>query len=160
MSEDLFGGGLDGPAAGGAVYSPALTDFVVMVDKTSQMFVTGPDVIKTVTGEDVGMEELGGAYTHNTRSGVAHYLAEDEDDALDYVRHLLEYLPQNNLDPAPEYDETPEEMATTLKEFAQSGLLNLVGGCCGTSPDHIRAIAEAVAGLPPRRLPLAADKAA
>lgn len=93
-----------GPAAGGAVYSPALTDFVVMVDKTSQMFVTGPDVIKTVTGEDVGMEELGGAYAHNTRSGVAHYLAEDEDDAIDYVRTLLGYLPDNNMSDAPVYD--------------------------------------------------------
>ena len=77
-----------GPAAGGAVYSPALTDFVIMVDKTSQMFVTGPDVIKTVTGEDVGMEELGGALTHNKISGVSHYLASDEDDALDYARTL------------------------------------------------------------------------
>ncbi|KHK99478.1 methylmalonyl-CoA carboxyltransferase [Microbacterium mangrovi] len=93
-----------GPAAGGAVYSPALTDFVVMVDKTSQMFVTGPDVIKTVTGEDVGMEELGGAYTHNTRSGVAHYLAEDEDDAIDYVRTLLGYLPDNNMSELPVYE--------------------------------------------------------
>ena len=93
-----------GPAAGGAVYSPALTDFVVMVDKTSQMFVTGPDVIKTVTGEDVGMEELGGAYTHNTRSGVAHYLAEDEDDAIDYVRTLLSFLPDNNLAELPVYE--------------------------------------------------------
>jgi propionyl-CoA carboxylase beta chain len=86
-----------GPAAGGAVYSPALTDFVIMVDKTSNMFVTGPDVIKTVTGEDVGMEELGGARAHNERSGVAHYLAADEDDALDYARALLSYLPENNL---------------------------------------------------------------
>ena len=86
-----------GPAAGGAVYSPALTDFVIMVDKTSNMFVTGPDVIKTVTGEDVGMEELGGALTHNKTSGVAHYLASDEDDALDYARNLLSYLPENNL---------------------------------------------------------------
>jgi propionyl-CoA carboxylase beta chain len=86
-----------GPAAGGAVYSPALTDFVIMVDKTSNMFVTGPDVIKTVTGEDVGMEELGGARAHNERSGVAHYLASDEDDALDYARALLSYLPENNL---------------------------------------------------------------
>jgi propionyl-CoA carboxylase beta chain len=93
-----------GPAAGGAVYSPALTDFVVMVDKTSQMFVTGPDVIKTVTGEDVGMEELGGAYTHNTRSGVAHYLAEDEEDALDYVRTLLGFLPDNNMSELPVYE--------------------------------------------------------
>jgi propionyl-CoA carboxylase beta chain len=86
-----------GPAAGGAVYSPALTDFVIMVDKTSNMFVTGPDVIKTVTGEDVGMEELGGALTHNKTSGVAHYLASDEDDAIDYARSLLSYLPENNL---------------------------------------------------------------
>ena len=86
-----------GPAAGGAVYSPALTDFVIMVDKTSNMFVTGPDVIKTVTGEDVGMEELGGARAHNERSGVAHYLASDEDDAIDYARALLSYLPENNL---------------------------------------------------------------
>ena len=92
-----------GPAAGGAVYSPALTDFVVMVDQTSQMFVTGPDVIKTVTGEDVGMEELGGARTHNSTSGVAHYLANDESDAFDYVRVLLSYLPQSNSELAPEY---------------------------------------------------------
>jgi propionyl-CoA carboxylase beta chain len=92
-----------GPAAGGAVYSPALTDFVIMVDKTSQMFVTGPDVIKTVTGEDVGMEELGGALTHNKISGVSHYLASDEDDALDYVRTLLSFLPDNNLAELPVY---------------------------------------------------------
>jgi propionyl-CoA carboxylase beta chain len=85
-----------GPAAGGAVYSPALTDFVVMVDKTSNMFVTGPDVIKTVTGEDVGMEQLGGARAHNETSGVAHYLADDESDAIDYVRSLVSFLPQNN----------------------------------------------------------------
>jgi hypothetical protein len=101
-----------GPAAGGAVYSPALTDFVIMVDKTSQMFVTGPDVIKTVTGEDVGMEELGGAYTHNTRSGVAHYLAEDEDDALDYARTLLGFLPDNNMAELPSY-ESAFEFETT-----------------------------------------------
>nr|WP_060927172.1 acyl-CoA carboxylase subunit beta [Microbacterium hydrocarbonoxydans] len=93
-----------GPAAGGAVYGPALTDFVIMVDKTSQMFVTGPDVIKTVTGEDVGMEELGGALTHNTRSGVAHYLAEDEDDAIDYARTLLGFLPDNNMAEIPGYE--------------------------------------------------------
>jgi propionyl-CoA carboxylase beta chain len=92
-----------GPAAGGAVYSPALTDFVIMVDKTSNMFVTGPDVIKTVTGEDVGMEELGGARTHNERSGVAHYLADDEADAIDYARALLSYLPENNLSEAVQY---------------------------------------------------------
>ncbi|MFI6476821.1 acyl-CoA carboxylase subunit beta [Nonomuraea sp. NPDC050663] len=93
-----------GAAAGGHVYSPALTDFVVMVDQTSQMFITGPDVIKTVTGEEVSFEELGGAHTHNTKSGVAHYQASDEKDALEYVRALLSYLPSNNLDEAPAYE--------------------------------------------------------
>ncbi|TDL42094.1 acyl-CoA carboxylase subunit beta [Microbacterium oleivorans] len=106
-----------GPAAGGAVYSPALTDFVIMVDKTSQMFVTGPDVIKTVTGEDVGMEELGGAHTHNTRSGVAHYLAEDEDDAIDYARTLIGFLPDNNMSDAPGY-ESGFEFETTDSDRA------------------------------------------
>jgi propionyl-CoA carboxylase beta chain len=90
-----------GPCAGGAVYSPAITDFTVMVDRTSHMFITGPDVIKTVTGEDVGFEELGGGRAHNTKSGVAHYLASDEQDAIDYVKALLSYLPGNNLDEAP-----------------------------------------------------------
>jgi propionyl-CoA carboxylase beta chain len=90
-----------GPCAGGAVYSPAVTDFTVMVDQTSHMFITGPDVIKTVTGEDVGFEELGGARTHNTRSGNAHYLATDESDAIDYAKALLSYLPPNNMDDAP-----------------------------------------------------------
>jgi propionyl-CoA carboxylase beta chain len=94
-----------GAAAGGHVYSPALTDFVVMVDQTSQMFITGPDVVKTVTGEDVSLEELGGARTHNTTSGNAHYLASDEDDAINYVKALLSYLPSNNLDPLPAYDD-------------------------------------------------------
>ena len=99
-----------GPAAGGHVYSPALTDFVVMVDQTSQMFITGPDVVKTVTGEDVTLEELGGARTHNTKSGVAHYLAENEEDALDYVKALLSYLPSNNLDPLPSIEVAPAEI--------------------------------------------------
>ena len=90
-----------GPSAGGAVYSPALTDITVMVDETSHMFVTGPDVIRTVTGEDVGFEELGGGRTHATRSGVAHHLAEDEDDAIAYVRDLLSFLPSNNLSEPP-----------------------------------------------------------
>ena len=90
-----------GPCAGGAVYSPAVTDFTVMVDQTSHMFITGPDVIKTVTGEDVEFEELGGARTHNTKSGVAHYMAADEDDAIDYVKALLSYLPSNNLEEPP-----------------------------------------------------------
>jgi propionyl-CoA carboxylase beta chain len=94
-----------GTCAGGHVYSPALTDFTVMVDQTSHMFITGPDVIKTVTGEDVGFEQLGGARTHNTRSGNAHYMGSDEQDALDYVRALLSYLPSNNLEDPPAYDE-------------------------------------------------------
>src|ERR1700729_3390081 len=89
-----------GPCAGGAVYSPAITDFIIMVDKTSHMFITGPDVIKTVTGEDVGFEELGGALTHNSRSGVAHYMAADEADALDFAKALLSYFPSNNVDDA------------------------------------------------------------
>jgi propionyl-CoA carboxylase beta chain len=94
-----------GPCAGGAVYSPAVTDFTVMVDGTSNMFITGPDVIKTVTGEDVTMEDLGGARAHNTKSGNAHYMGADEDDAIDYVKALLSYLPQNNLDDPPTFDQ-------------------------------------------------------
>ncbi|MGK5631743.1 acyl-CoA carboxylase subunit beta [Streptomyces sp. URMC 123] len=94
-----------GPCAGGAVYSPAITDFTVMVDRTSHMFITGPDVIKTVTGEDVGFEELGGARTHNTQSGVAHHMAGDEKDAIEYVKSLLSYLPSNNLSEPPAFPE-------------------------------------------------------
>ena len=93
-----------GPCAGGAVYSPALTDFTIMVDKTSHMFITGPDVIKTVTGEDVEFEDLGGALTHNSKSGVAHYMGSDENDAFDYLKALLSFLPSNNLENAPVYD--------------------------------------------------------
>src|SRR5690242_11818235 len=92
-----------GAAAGGHVYSPALTDFVIMVDQTSQMFITGPDVIKTVTGEDVTMEELGGAHTHMAKSGTAHYVATGEQDAFDCVRELLSYLPSNNYADPPRY---------------------------------------------------------
>lgn len=97
-----------GSCAGGHVYSPAVTDFTIMVDGTSNMFITGPDVIKTVTGEDVTMEDLGGARTHNTKSGNAHYMAADEDDAIEYTKALLSYLPQNNLDPAPSYDDVAD----------------------------------------------------
>ena len=92
-----------GAAAGGHVYSPALTDFVIMVDQTSQMFITGPDVIKTVTGENVTMEELGGAHTHMSKSGTVHYVASGEQDALEYVRDLLSYLPPNSADDPPRY---------------------------------------------------------
>ncbi|MHB8341265.1 MAG: acyl-CoA carboxylase subunit beta [Mycobacteriales bacterium] len=100
-----------GPCAGGAVYSPAITDFTVMVDRTSHMFITGPDVIKAVTGADLEMEELGGARTHNSRSGVAQFLAADEPDGLELARALLSYLPSNNLEDPPAYpasDELPE----------------------------------------------------
>jgi len=93
-----------GPAAGGAVYSPALTDFIVMVKKTSHMFVTGPDVVKAVTQEDVTFEQLGGAMTHSTKSGVAHFAAEDDRHAIDLVKRLLGYLPQNNLEDPPRAD--------------------------------------------------------
>ena len=98
-----------GPCAGGAAYSPALTDYIIMVDKTSHMFITGPDVIKTVTGEDVDMETLGGARQHNAVTGTSTYLAEDEEDAFDFVRELLEFLPSNNLaEPLPlEHDQEP-----------------------------------------------------
>ena len=99
-----------GAAAGGHVYSPALTDFVVMVNGTSQMFITGPEVVRSVTGEDVTLEELGGARTHNTTSGNAHYLADDEIDPIDYVKALLTFLPSNNLDPLP-----AEEVAADLE---------------------------------------------
>ena len=90
-----------GPCAGGAVYSPAITDFIFMVDQTSYMFVTGPDVIKTVTHEDVTKEELGGGMTHNSTSGVAHFLATDDAECLRNIRRLLSFLPQNNQDDAP-----------------------------------------------------------
>jgi propionyl-CoA carboxylase beta chain len=91
-----------GPCAGGAVYSPALTDFIFMVKKTSYMFVTGPDVIKTVTHEDVTKNELGGAMTHNTKSGVAHFAAEDDDQCMMMIRELISYLPSNNMEDAPQ----------------------------------------------------------
>lgn len=128
-----------GPAAGGAVYSPALTDFVIMVDKTSQMFVTGPDVIKAVTGEDVGMEELGGALTHNKTSGVAHYLASDESDALDYARVLLSYLPDNCDSGSPTY-----AAETDLEITDQDRRLNEVIPDSASIPYDVTAIIEGV----------------
>ena len=90
-----------GPCAGGAVYSPAITDFVVMVEETSHMFITGPEVIKTVTNEEVGFEDLGGATTHATKSGVTHFTAKDDHIALEIVRELVSLIPSNNLDVAP-----------------------------------------------------------
>jgi propionyl-CoA carboxylase beta chain len=111
-----------GPCAGGAAYSPALTDFTVMVNETSHMFITGPDVIKTVTGEEVGMEELGGAHTHNTKTGNSHYLAQNEDDAIDYVKALLSYLPSNNMDGAPHLPAT-ESLEKKITDSALDTLI-------------------------------------
>lgn len=111
-----------GSCAGGHVYSPAVTDFTIMVDGTSNMFITGPDVIKTVTGEDVTMEDLGGARAHNTKSGNAHYMGADEDDAIEYVKALLSYLPQNNLDEPPSYDE-PADLEVSETDRALDTLI-------------------------------------
>src|SRR6202161_2279042 len=107
-----------GPCAGGAVYSPAITDFIFMVNETSHMFITGPDVIKTVTGEEVGFEELGGAMSHNTKSGVAHFASEDEDACLEDCRYLIGFLPQNNLQKAPRVEPTddPQRMSAELDD--------------------------------------------
>ncbi|GAA1246643.1 acyl-CoA carboxylase subunit beta [Prauserella halophila] len=109
-----------GTNAGGHVYSPALTDFVVMVDETSHMFITGPDVIKTVTGEEVTFEDLGGGRTHNAKSGNAHYLASDEDDAVSYVKELLSFLPSNNLAETPVFD-APEPAGGAITEDITDG---------------------------------------
>ena len=111
-----------GPCAGGAVYSPALTDFTVMVDESSYMFITGPDVIKTVTGEDVTQEDLGGARAHNTKSGNAHYLADDEQDAIDWVKALVSHLPQNNLEDPPVYD-VPADLGPIESDLALDELI-------------------------------------
>jgi propionyl-CoA carboxylase beta chain len=128
-----------GPAAGGAVYSPALTDFVVMVDGTSHMFITGPDVIKTVTGEDVTFEELGGAHAHATKSGVAHYQAEDEEDAIGYVRDLLSYLPSNNL------EDPPVARAVTSAEVtADDEALDVLIPDSASQPYDMHAVIETV----------------
>ncbi len=108
-----------GPCAGGAVYSPALTDFIFMVRDTSHMFITGPDVVKTVTGEDVTLEELGGAMTHASKSGVATFVAPDEKTCLDQVRHLLSFMPSNNLEAPPTYrpDDDPQRRCTELVDL-------------------------------------------
>ncbi len=111
-----------GPCAGGAVYSPAMTDFIFMVNNTSHMFITGPDVVKAVTGEDVTLEELGGAMTHATKSGVATFVAPDEKSCLDDVRFLLSFLPSNNLEEPP-YEETeddPDRLTPELIELMPS----------------------------------------
>jgi propionyl-CoA carboxylase beta chain len=115
-----------GPCAGGAVYSPAITDFTLMVEGTSHMFITGPDVIKTVTGEDVSFEELGGAQAHGAKSGVVHYQAKDEQDCIDFAKDLLSYLPSNNVDEPPQLGTatastvtgTDEELDTLMPDSA------------------------------------------
>ncbi len=101
-----------GPCAGGAVYSPAMTDFTIMVEATSHMFITGPEIIKAVTGADVEMEELGGARTHNTKTGNSHYHAADELDAIDFVKNLLAFMPSNNAERAPIFPSSPEDSVT------------------------------------------------
>ncbi len=126
-----------GPCAGGAVYSPAITDFIFMVKETSHMFITGPDVIKTVTGEDVTFEELGGAVTHATTSGVAHFAADDEDRCLEMVRELVSYIPQNNLDSPPyeEPDDEPDRRDPTLSTIVPEQ---------ATKPYDMRAVVRGV----------------
>src|SRR6266511_329084 len=109
-----------GPSAGGAVYSPAITDFVLMVKETSYMFITGPDVVKTVTGEDVTFEELGGAMTHATKSGTAHFAAEDEDECFDLARQLVSFLPLNNM------EDPPRRQPTDDPRREEAGLVDLI----------------------------------
>jgi propionyl-CoA carboxylase beta chain len=106
-----------GPCAGGAVYSPAMTDFIIMVKQTSNMFITGPDVIKTVTHEEVSPEELGGANAHASKSGVAHFAAASEEDAFQYIRNLISFMPQNNLEDPPfaQNDDDPHRMDPRLQ---------------------------------------------
>ncbi|WP_135534747.1 acyl-CoA carboxylase subunit beta [Halostella pelagica] len=111
--------GIMGPCAGGAVYSPSITDFVFMVKDTSHMYITGPGVTKTVTGEDVTHEELGGAMTHSSETGIAQFACEDDEDALDRIRQLLSYLPQNNVEDPPRVEpwDDPERRDDDLKDI-------------------------------------------
>ena len=127
-----------GPCAGGAVYSPAITDFNVMVEGTSYMFITGPDVIKTVTHEDVTKEELGGAMTHNRTSGVAHFVAETDEHALRMVRELLSFIPSNNMD-------DPPQVATTDPSDRLEPNLNSIVPEASNQPYDIRDVIHAVA---------------
>src|SRR5437016_11108074 len=111
-----------GPCAGGAVYSPAMTDFIFMTEDTSYMFITGPDVVKTVTGEDVTQQELGGALTHATKSGVCTFTSADDKSCLDEIRYLLGFLPSNNLEDPPVVatGDDPERMCPELSELMPS----------------------------------------
>lgn len=105
-----------GPSAGGSVYSPAMTDYVIMVEKAGTMFVTGPDVVKTVLGEEISFDDLGGAMTHGTKSGVAHFVAQNEYECMDYIRKLISYIPQNNSEepPAKKTDDDPNRLDHNL----------------------------------------------
>ncbi|MCY4490875.1 MAG: acyl-CoA carboxylase subunit beta [Thaumarchaeota archaeon] len=105
-----------GPSAGGSVYSPAMTDFVIMVEKAGTMFVTGPDVVKTVLGEEISFDDLGGAMTHGTKSGVSHFVAQNEYECMDYIRKLISYIPQNNSEepPAKKTDDDPNRLDHNL----------------------------------------------
>lgn len=127
-----------GPCAGGAVYSPALTDFTIMVDKTSYMFITGPNVVKQVLNEDVTSEDLGGAKVHASKSGVAHMVAEDETQALLFVRELLSYIPQNNMEDAP-------IVATTDDPLRADEALNDIVPEDSTKPYNIKDVIEKIA---------------
>ncbi|MDA8178078.1 MAG: acyl-CoA carboxylase subunit beta, partial [Deltaproteobacteria bacterium] len=127
-----------GPCAGGAVYSPAITDFILMVKNTSYMFVTGPDVIKTVTHEEVTKENLGGAMAHNERSGVAHFAAEDEKECIYLIRELLSFMPQNNMEDPPSV--TPKDSPDRTDES-----LNQVVPDIPTKPYDIRDVITKVA---------------
>src|SRR6476620_11197809 len=126
-----------GPCAGGAVYSPAITDFIFMVENTSYMFITGPDVIKTVTHEDVTKEELGGALTHNRISGVAHFAADSDEHALRMVRELLSFIPSNNLEDAP-------RLVSTDRPERADAKLNTIVPEASNQPYDIREVINAV----------------
>ncbi len=129
-----------GPCAGGAVYSPAMTDFIFMVKETSHMFITGPDVVKTVTGEEVTLEELGGAGSHSSRSGVATFVADDEKAVMDDVRYLLSFLPSNNMEPGPAIECTDDP------ERACTGLVDLMPPSSNMPYDMTQVITEVVDG--------------
>jgi propionyl-CoA carboxylase beta chain len=113
---------ITGPCAGGAVYSPALTDFIIMVKNTSHMFITGPEVIKSITGEEITFEQLGGAVSHSSKSGVAHFSAEDEKDGFNILKKLLSFIPSNNMEKAPylKPKDTPNRMAKELVDIVPS----------------------------------------
>ena len=160
-----------GPCAGGAVYSPAMTDFIFMVKETSHMFITGPEVIKTVTGEEVEFEELGGAMSHNSKSGVAHFAAEDEESCLEDVRYLMSFLPLNNLELPPRvepYDDPeredadarhdrprrpPEALRHARRDLADRRRRRVLRGPRALRPEHHLRL------LPPRRLSRSASSA-